>query len=49
MSNGYGISKWEDAKTIYNELHELTSKPIYCVSEEALKDVLDYFETKCAK
>ena len=49
MSNGYGISKWEDAKTIYNELHELTSKPIYCVSEEALKDVLDYFEIKCAK
>ena len=49
MSNGYGISKWEDAKTIYNELHELTSTPIYCVSEEALKDVLDYFETKCAK
>ena len=39
MSNGYGISKWEDAKTIYNELHELTSKPIYCVSEEALKDL----------
>ena len=49
MSNGYGISNWEDAKTIYSELHELTSKPIYCVTEDALKDVLDYFETKCAK
>lgn len=49
MSNGYGISNWQDAKTIYKELEELTSKPIYCISDEALEDVLKHFETKCAK
>ena len=48
MSNGYGIS---NGKTQRPFTMSFTSslKPIYCVSEEALKDVLDYFETKCAK
>ena len=49
MANGYGIQKWNEAKPIYDELAELTSKPIYCVSDEALKEILDYFNTKCAK
>lgn len=49
MANGYAISEWQDAKKIYNELNELTSKPIYCVSDEALKDILKHFDTKCAK
>ncbi len=49
MSNGYAISKWQDAKEIYKELDELTSKPIYCISDEALKDTLGYFDNKCAK
>ncbi len=48
MANGYGISKWQDAKQIYAELAELTSKPIYCVSDEALKEILHHFDTKCA-
>ncbi len=49
MSNGYAISNWQDAKTIYKELNDLTSKPIYCISDDALKTTLDYFETKCSK
>lgn len=49
MSNGYAISNWQDAKTIYKELAELTSKPIYCISDEELKKVLKHFDTKCAK
>lgn len=49
MSNGYAISNWQDAKTIYKELAELTSKPIYCISDEELKRVLEHFDTKCAK
>ena len=49
MANGYGISSWQDAAEINRELKALTDKPIYCVSEDALKDVLNHFETKCAK
>ena len=49
MSNGYAISKWQDAKAIYKQLADLTSKPIYSISDDELKRVLDYFETKCAK
>ncbi len=49
MANGYGISEWQDAKKIYGELAELTSKPIYCVSDEALEDIKKHFDTKCAK
>ena len=46
MANGYGISKWQDAKQINKELKNLTDQPIYCVSEDALKDVLNHFDTK---
>lgn len=37
--NGYACEqgKWPKAQDIYNELHELTSKPIYCVSDAAYK------------
>ncbi len=49
MANGYGISNWQDAHEINRELKALTDKPIYCVSEEALKDILNHFETKCVK
>lgn len=47
MSNGNGISKWPDANQIYKELADLTSKPIWCVSDEYLKKVLDHYETNC--
>ncbi len=49
MSNGYGISNWQDAKQIYDELKKLTEQPIYCVSDAALQDILKHFDEKCAK
>lgn len=49
MSNGYAISEWRDAKKIYAQLAELTSKEIWCISDEALADVLNHYETKCSK
>lgn len=49
MSNGYAIKTWQPAQPIYNKLNELTSKPIYCVSDDELARTLEYFETKCAK
>lgn len=47
MSNDNGISKWPDANQIYKELADLTSKPIWCVSDEYLKKVLDHYEINC--
>lgn len=49
MSNGYAISNWQDAKDIYARLNNLTSQPIYCISDDELARVLDHFETECAK
>lgn len=49
MSNGYAISNWQDAKDIYARLDNLTSQPIYCISDEELDKVLTHFDTKCAK
>ncbi|HHU42773.1 MAG: aminotransferase class III-fold pyridoxal phosphate-dependent enzyme [Bacillota bacterium] len=45
----YGISYWEDPKDIYQRLNNLTSQPIYEISQEELKKVLDHFNTKCKK
>ena len=47
--SGYAISNWQDAKSIYDRLANLTSKPIYSISDDELKRVLEHFETKCAK
>lgn len=45
----FSISEWENPNEIYQKLAALTSKPIYEISEESLKDVLNYFDTKCQK
>ena len=47
MANGYGISNWQDAKTIYAKLHKLTSMPIYSISDEELDRVLKHFDENC--
>lgn len=49
MKEFNGITSWLDAKAIYEQLGVLTSKPIYSISDEELKVVLNQFETKCAK
>lgn len=50
--DGYACekNKWPKAETIYAELANLTAKPIYCVSDEAYKDIVEnYFGRKCSK
>ena len=47
--SGYAISKWDDPKKIYSQLANLTSKPIYSVSDEELDRILKHFDEKCAK
>ncbi len=47
--NGYGITKWENPENIYKRLNNLTGQSIYEISDEALQEVLKYFEEKCAK
>lgn len=49
--NGYACEqgKWPKAQDIYNELHELTSKPIYCVSDAAYKDIVENYFDKNAR
>ncbi len=51
MKNGYAADKaqWPKAQKIYDELAELTSKPIWCVSDETYAEVLNHFDTKCSK
>ncbi|MDR2047805.1 MAG: aminotransferase class III-fold pyridoxal phosphate-dependent enzyme [Clostridiales bacterium] len=50
MSNGYSISKWESAASINAELEKLTSQPIWCVSDDALNDLLEnYYGKRCQK
>ncbi len=45
----YGIKSWQPAKEIIDALNRLTSQPIYKVSDEYYKKVLDYFDTKCPR
>ncbi len=47
QKDGYGISKWEDAAAINAQLKNLTEQPIYCVSDDELKRILEYFDTHC--
>lgn len=49
MSDGYAISNWQSAKEIYAKLNNLTSQPIYCISDDELEKVLAHFDSKCAK
>ncbi len=47
---GYGVTRWANAQEINKSLAELTSKPIYSVSEDAYKDICDnYYDKQCAK
>ena len=46
---GYGVTRWANAREINESLKQLTSQPIYSVSEEAYKDICDnYYDIKCA-
>ncbi len=43
------ISNWQEPTEIYKQLSALTAKPIYEISEDALAQTLQYFETRCQK
>lgn len=45
----YSISVWEEPERIYSDLEKLTKEPIWEISPEELKKVLEHFDTKCAK
>ena len=40
---GYGVTRWENAKEINQSTAELNSQPIYSGSEEAYKDICDNY------
>lgn len=44
---GYGVSRWEKADRINERLDNLRANPIYDLKPEALKDVINHFDTKC--
>ncbi len=49
IKKGYGVTRWEKADRINERLENLRAKPIYDIKPEALKDVLEYFDTKCGE
>ncbi len=50
MDTRFAISEYPDAAAVNRQLNELISKPIYTVTDEALKRYEEeYFEKKCAK
>ena len=44
----YAISEYPDVDAIYRCLKELTGQPIRPLRRDKMKDVLEYFDTKCA-
>ncbi|MBQ7639028.1 MAG: aminotransferase class III-fold pyridoxal phosphate-dependent enzyme [Clostridia bacterium] len=50
MDTRFAISEYPDAAAINGKLNELIKKPIYTVTDEALKNYEEeYFEKKCSK
>jgi glutamate-1-semialdehyde 2,1-aminomutase len=48
-SNQYAISEYPNVDEVYAKLNNLVSQPLRPVRREKMKEVLDYFETKCAR
>jgi len=48
MMEHFGISRWDNAEEINSQLRELTSKPIYEVTDEYYEgEIMPYFDEKC--
>ena len=45
----YAISEWHDTDEVYARLKNLINQPMHPVKREKMQEVLDYFETKCAR
>ena len=48
-SQQYAISEWPDTDAICARLRELVRQPIRPIRRERMAEILDYFETKCAR
>ncbi len=46
-SSGFSISEYHDIKPIYEKLNKLVALPLQHVKPEAMKEYLNYFQTKC--
>ena len=44
----YAISEYPDVDAIYTRLNQLTKQPVRPLRRDKMKDVLEYFEKKCA-
>ena len=44
----YAISEYPDVDAVYGRLKALTAQPIRPLRRDKMKDVLAYFDTKCA-
>lgn len=49
MSCDYSISRWPDEKEVYEKMTNLVNDKIYRIRPEAMKEYLNYFESKCTK
>lgn len=47
MRDGYSVSAWPDEKKINEKMDRLINSKIYKIKPEAMKNYLNYFETKC--
>ena len=48
MDTRFAISEYPDAAAVNRQLNELISKPIYTITDEALRNYEEeYFEKKC--
>ena len=45
----YAISQWHDTPRVYAALDELVRQPPRPIRRDKMQEVLDYFETRCAK
>jgi glutamate-1-semialdehyde 2,1-aminomutase len=49
MTQEYSISQYNDANAVMEKLNKLAKSPMMPLKREAMKNYLNYFETKCQK
>ncbi|HML38912.1 MAG TPA: aminotransferase class III-fold pyridoxal phosphate-dependent enzyme, partial [Bacillota bacterium] len=49
MRNGYSVSAWPDVAKINEKMDHLVNSKILKIKPDAMKNYLNYFETKCRK
>lgn len=49
MTKGYSVSAWPDVKKINEKMDHLVNSKLLKIKPDAMKNYLNYFETKCRK